>query len=422
MRVLVVGQGGREHALAWALARSAQVDEVIIAPGNGGTATVGRNVNVPASDLDGLVRLAQTEKVDLVVVGPEAPLAAGLVDRCRQAGVRAFGPTAAAAQIEASKAFAKTFMAEEGIPTARFAVFDQYEAARAHLRRVDYPVVIKASGLAAGKGVILPNSREEAEAALHRIMVERAFGAAGDQVVIEERLTGREVSIFAFTDGDRVLLMPPAQDYKRAYDHDQGPNTGGMGAYAPVPWLPPETLAEIERTILQPTVRGMQRRGTPYVGVLYAGLMITPDGPRVLEFNCRFGDPEAQVILPLLESDLVDVLVACLDGCLDRVRLAWKDAAAVTVVLASGGYPGAYRTGYPITGLEAAAAMPDVLLFHAGTARRNGTIVTHGGRVLNVTGLGPTLADARTRAYAAISHIHFEEMHYRRDIATTPNT
>lgn len=417
MRVLVVGQGGREHALAWALSRSPQVREVLAAPGNGGTAALGKNIPVPATDVEGIVQAALQERVDLVVVGPEAPLAAGLVDRCAAAGVRAFGPTAAAARLEASKAFAKTFMAEEGIPTPRFAVFDRFEEALAYVRRVDYPVVVKASGLAAGKGVIVPNSREEAEAALRRIMVERAFGDAGAEVVVEERLTGREVSVLAFTDGERVLLMPPAQDYKRAYDRDRGPNTGGMGAYAPAPWVSPALLDEVARTILAPAVRGMLRRGTPYVGVLYAGLMITSAGPRVLEFNCRFGDPEAQVILPLLESDLVDVMLACLEGRLPQVGLRWRDAAAVTVVLASGGYPGAYRTGYPIRGLEAAQAMEDVILFHAGTAYRDGQLVTAGGRVLNVAGIGPTLRAARERAYAAVRCVSFQDMHYRRDIA-----
>ncbi len=429
-RVLVVGSGGREHALAWALARSPQVEHVYVAPGNAGTAwppnpSAGEwppragcsRVPVAADDFDRLVAFAKEEAVDLTVVGPENPLAAGIVDAFQAAGLRAFGPTRAAARIEASKAFAKDFMARHAIPTGRYAVFSSYEEALEHLRHVEYEVVVKASGLAAGKGVIVPDSREEAEEALKRIMVERAFGAAGDQVVIEERLRGQEASVLAFTDGHTVVPMPPAQDHKPVFDGDRGPNTGGMGAYAPAPLVTPELLDEIVRTVLRPAVDGLRAEGAPYVGVLYAGLMITRDGPKVLEFNCRFGDPETQVILPLLASDLVDVLEACLNGTLARADVRWRPGAAVTVVAASEGYPGPYPKGRPITGIEEAEALPGVVVFHAGTARdAEGRLVTAGGRVLNVTAIADDLPQAIRRAYEAIACIHFEGMHYRRDI------
>lgn len=429
-RVLVVGSGGREHALAWALARSPQVEHVYVAPGNAGTAwdpnpSAGEwqprsgcsRVPIAARDFDGLIAFAREQHVDLTVVGPEDPLAAGIVDAFQAAGLRAFGPTQAAARIEASKAFAKEFMVRHAIPTARHATFSRYEEALEHLRGVDYDVVVKASGLAAGKGVIVPNSREEAEEALKRIMVDRAFGSAGDEVVIEERLYGQEASVLAFTDGQTVVPMPPAQDHKPVFDGDRGPNTGGMGAYAPAPLVTPALLDEIVRTVLQPAVDGLRAEGTPYVGVLYAGLMITADGPRVLEFNCRFGDPETQVILPLLACDLVDVLEACLDGTLHRADVQWRSGAAVTVVAASEGYPGPYPKGRPITGIEEAEALPGVVVFHAGTERdAEGRLVTAGGRVLNVTAIADDLPQAIHRAYEAMARIHFEGMHYRRDI------
>ena len=375
--------------------------------------------------------------MDLVVVGPEAPLAEGIVDTLQAAGIRCFGPTRAAARLESSKAFAKEFMARHGIPTARAATFSAYAPALAYLRRVEYPIVIKASGLAAGKGVILPETPAEAEDALHQIMIERQFGAAGDEVLIEERLTGPEVSLLAFCDGRTVVPMPPAQDHKRVFDGDRGPNTGGMGAYAPAPIATPALVAELTTTVLQPVVDGMATEGTPYVGVLYAGIMVTPAGPRVLEFNCRFGDPETQVILPLLESDLLDVLEACIDGTLDRSEVRWRTGAAATVVAASEGYPGAYPKGRTITGAEVAAALPGVSVFHAGTQwvedagvttigraeapqsldmARGGRLLTDGGRVLAVTGIGADLHEALDRAYAGLRHIHFDGMHYRRDI------
>lgn len=415
MKILIVGSGGREHALAWKMAQSARLAGLYVAPGNGGIA---ESVPIPAEDSDRLLAFARKAGIDLTVVGPEAPLAAGIVDRFQAAGRRIFGPVQAAARLESSKAFAKDFMARYGIPTARYATFDDYHAALRHLLDVDYPVVVKASGLAAGKGVIVPDGRDEAEKALRQIMIERAFGTAGDQVVIEERLTGPEVSVLAFSDGATVVPMPPAQDHKRLLDGDRGPNTGGMGAFAPAPICPPALVEQIVRTILRPTVDGMRAEGTPYRGVLYAGLMLTPDGPKVLEFNCRFGDPETQAILPLLESDLLEILDACVDGRLAQAAVRWRAGACACVVLASGGYPGHYEKGYPITGLDAAAKLPGVMLFHAGTRHRDATaqIVTDGGRVLGVTAVGESLDQALARAYAAAGQIRFEGMQYRQDI------
>jgi phosphoribosylamine--glycine ligase len=447
--ILVIGRGGREHALAWKLAQSPRVQQVWCAPGNGGTALAGgkvANVDLQEGDFAGLIDFARRSGVTLTVVGPEAPLADGFVDAFQAAGLRCFGPSQAAAQIEASKAFAKDFMARHGIPTARHATFTDFDAALAHLQKVEYLVVLKASGLAAGKGVILPASLVEAEAALRQIMVAREFGAAGDVVVIEERLAGPEASVLAFSDGRTVALMPAAQDHKRVFDDDQGPNTGGMGAYAPAPLMTPALLDEVRRTVLQPTIDGLAAEGIPYVGVLYAGIMLT--GSRygadaywepsrrdstgsddrllitdyrspihVLEFNCRLGDPETQVILPLLESDLLDVIEACLDGALAGLDLRWASAAAATVVAASEGYPGSYPKGRGITGVAEAVVLPDVAVFHAGTRLEDdGRLLTDGGRVLAVTGLGDDLPAALARAYDGIERIHFQGMHYRRDI------
>ncbi len=428
--ILVVGAGGREHALAWALAQSPAVAQIFVAPGNAGTAS-GRASNVPiaAEDVPALLQFAQQQQVDLTVVGPEAVLAAGIGDAFHAAGLRIFGPTRAASRLETSKVFAKAFMQQHTIPTAAYAAFDSYEAAHHHLR-AQYqtnprPLVVKADGLAAGKGVMVCESSAAAEAALQRIMHERAFGAAGDQVIIEECLSGPEVSLLAFSDGKTLLTMPPARDHKRAYEGDSGPNTGGMGAYAPAPDVAAGLVASIERTVLQPVLQGMAAQGTPYVGMLYAGLMLTPHGPQVLEFNCRFGDPEAQALLPLLvqgthgtlaSATLLDILLACVEGRLDEVQAAWHPGACATVVLASGGYPDAYPKGIPIGGLEHLAHQDDVMVFHAGTALQDGRLVTSGGRVLAVSALGADLPAALNRAYAGIAHIHFEGMHYRRDI------
>jgi phosphoribosylamine--glycine ligase/phosphoribosylaminoimidazole synthetase len=419
-RILVVGSGGREHTLAWKLAQSPHVAHVFVAPGNGGTDSPSglpiSSVPIPASDIPGLVRFAQEQAMDLTVVGPEAPLVDGLVDALQAAGRRAFGPTAAAAMLEGSKAFAKRFMEENGIPTARGAIFTSPEEARAYLHRVGAPIVVKASGLAAGKGVIVCQTLEEAEDAFQRIMVDRIFGSAGDQVVIEEYLTGQEASLLCFTDGRTVVPMVPAQDHKAVYDGDRGPNTGGMGCYAPAPVMPPALVQEVTETILRPAVEGMRRRGTPYIGVLYAGLMLTAHGPRVLEFNCRFGDPEAQVILPLLETDLLEILEACLDGRLEQVEVRWREGFAACIVMASGGYPDHYEKGKEIHGLEEAASDPAVMLFHAGTRCVDGRYLTDGGRVLAVTATASTLPGALYRAYRAVERIHFEGCHYRRDI------
>jgi phosphoribosylamine--glycine ligase/phosphoribosylformylglycinamidine cyclo-ligase len=416
MRILVVGSGGREHALCWKLASSPLVSEVLAAPGNGGTARVGRNLPVSADDLKGLVKVARSERVDLAVIGPEVPLTLGVVDALGKAGIRAFGPSAAAARLEGSKAFAKRFMVEEGIPTAVGAVFQDYEAALAYLRGQEPPVVIKASGLAAGKGVTVCQTLAAAEEALHRTMVERAFRSAGELTLVEDCLQGEEVSLLAFSDGRTVVPLVPARDYKRVGDGDQGPNTGGMGCYAPSPYLPDEVVQQAEARILQPVIDGMDRRGSPYVGVLYAGLMLTDEGFRVLEFNCRFGDPETQVLLPLLETDLAEILLACLEGRLDRIDVRWKEACTTTVVMASNGYPGQYEKGREITGVDEAEAPAHTVVFQAGTKVDEGRLLTAGGRVLAVTSVGSSLDESRLRAYEGVDKIHFDGAQYRSDI------
>jgi phosphoribosylamine--glycine ligase len=417
MRILVAGSGGREHTLAWKLAQSPQVDALFVAPGNGGTAEIARNVGISATDVPALIDFAKKEQIDLTVAGPEAPLVAGLVDAFTEAGLRAFGPSAAAAQLEGSKAFSKRFMIEEGIPSGVGAIFHNHDAALAYLRTQEPPIVVKASGLAAGKGVAVCSTMEEAEAALHKTMVERVFGDAGDETLVEDCLVGEEASLLAFSDGTTVVPMIPARDYKRVGDGDAGPNTGGMGCYAPSPYLPPALVEEAHRRVLQPTIDGMRRRGMPYVGVLYAGLMLTAQGMRVLEFNCRFGDPETQVLLPLLENDLVDIFLACIERRLDAIDVRWKPAHAVCVVKASGGYPGAYEKGKAITGIEKANALPDTVVFQAGTKREDGRLVTAGGRVLAVTTTGRNLQEAREKAYEGVALIDFEGAQNRSDIA-----
>ncbi len=420
MRVLIVGAGGREHAIAWKAAQSPRLSHLYIAPGNAGTALLAAQnqkleiQNVSTDNNLDLVSFAERQNIDLVIVGPEPPLAAGLADRLRRAGRRVFGPSQAAAQIEASKAFAKSFMQRHNIPTARFATFNDYGAALTHLSDIDYPIVIKASGLAAGKGVILPDGAHDAERALRSIMLDREFGAAGDEVVIEERLRGEEVSLLTFTDGFTVKAMPPAQDHKRLLDGDRGPNTGGMGAYAPSLICPPSLVEECLHTIVQPALDGLREEGRPFIGVLYAGLMLTAHGPRVLEFNCRFGDPETQVILPLLETDLVDIAEACALGRLNEIDIKWKSGAAVCVVLSSDGYPGTTPIGHEISGLG--STFDHAIVFHAGTKTIDDKVVTAGGRVLGVTGTGINLRDAIDRAYHAAERISFEGMQYRHDI------
>jgi phosphoribosylamine--glycine ligase len=419
LNVLVVGGGGREHALAAKLAHSDVVRSVVCAPGNAGMEEVGRCVPVGVRETDALLALAVEESIDLVVCGPESPLIAGLGDAFLKAGIPFFGPLAYGARLEGSKIFAREVMREAGVPTAEWEAFDSPEpaltAARSRLER-EGGVVIKADGEAAGKGVFVCGTEQEVREAIQAIMVDRVFGSSGDRVLVEERLEGEEASVMVLATGEKILPMPPVQDHKRAFDGDQGPNTGGMGCYSPVPVMPPELHREaIERTVL-PVLQWMDVKGQPYFGCLYAGLMITKDGLKVLEYNCRFGDPETQVVLPMMRSDFGQVLVAAVQNRLDEIRAEWYNGCGVCVVLASGGYPGSYQTGFPISGLEDAAAMEGVCVFHAGTARRDGRVVTAGGRVLGVTALGSSFAEARERAYRACSAISFQNMHYRRDI------
>ncbi|CCO09232.1 phosphoribosylamine--glycine ligase [Desulforamulus hydrothermalis] len=414
MKILVVGSGGREHALVWKLRQSPRVKEIFCAPGNAGMANLAVCVNIAAADINGLLDFAKQEQIDLTVVGPEIPLTNGIVDLFEKEGLKIFGPSRAAAEIEGSKAMAKDLMAKYHIPTARYATFDNAAEARAYVQKYGAPCVIKADGLAAGKGVIVAEDLETALAAVDMIMAERAFGRAGDKVVIEEYLQGEEVSVLAFVDGETVVPMVAAQDHKRAGDQDTGPNTGGMGAYAPAPVYTPELADKVLKDILYPTVRAMAAEGRHYRGVLYAGLMVTPEGPKVLEFNARFGDPETQPVLALLKTDLVDIIEAVLEGRLARQPIVWQEGAAVCVVMAAGGYPGKYETGQAIKGLE---RVPDgVQVFHAGTARRDGKIVTNGGRVLGVTALGRDIPEAIRRAYQGVAAIEFAGAHYRTDI------
>jgi phosphoribosylamine--glycine ligase len=419
MKVLVIGKGGREHALVWKLAQSPRAERVLCAPGNAGTAADGANVPIEVNEIDKLVRFAAREGVGLTVVGPEEPLALGVVDAFQKAGLRVFGPTKAAAQLEVSKVFAKALMRHADVPTAEFRVFDHPDPAREYIENRLYPLVVKADGLAAGKGVLVCSTKEEALAAVQRIMVREEFGReAGRRVVIEKRLAGEELSILALVAGRTIVRLPATQDHKAAFDNDEGPNTGGMGAYCPAAF-PPELLERIDREALAPTVHAMKRRRTPFRGVLYAGMMATPQGPRALEFNCRFGDPETQPLLMRLRTDLLDVLEAAVDERLDQLPdgLEWDPRPAVCVVLASKGYPGKYERGLVIKGLGAAAELPDVKVFHAGTRRDGDRVLTDGGRVLGVTALGDTLADARRRAYEAVSRIQFPGAFYRCDIA-----
>ena len=413
MNILVIGSGGREHALYWKLSESPQTEQIYAIPGNPG---MGASAAIALDDHAAILRFVKEHEIGLVVVGPEVPLMNGLVDELEAAGIRAFGPRANAAEIEGSKSFAKDLMKKYGIPTARYEVFTAAEPARAYIRQEGAPIVVKADGLAAGKGVIVAMTEQEALDAVDAIMEDHSFGDAGARVVIEEFMEGEEASLLAFTDGTTIRPMISAQDHKRAYDGDRGPNTGGMGTYAPAPVMTPEMTERAVEEILKPTIAAMAKEGRTYRGCLYLGLMVTADGPKVVEFNARFGDPETQVVLPLLDSDLVAIMCACADGTLADVPIRWKDGAAVCVVLASGGYPGHYEKGQEIHGLADAEAM-GALVFHAGTAMKDGKLITNGGRVLGVVGRGADISSAVDAAYAAATKISFKDAYYRKDIA-----
>ena len=417
MNILVIGSGGREHTLAWKLSQSPKADKIYALPGNPGMADVAMCVEgIALTDNDAIVDFAQKHAIELVVVGPEVPLTNGLVDAVTAAGIKAFGPAQAAAQIEGSKSFSKNLMKKYGIPTAKYEVFTEAEAAKAYIRQEGAPIVVKADGLAAGKGVIVAMTVEEALQAVTDIMEDKEFGMAGACVVIEEFMEGEEASLLCFTDGKTICPMISSQDHKRAYDGDKGPNTGGMGTYAPAPVMTDKMVQETYDKILLPTIQAMEKEGKPYKGCLYAGLMITADGPKVVEFNARFGDPETQVVLPLLNSDLVDIMVACADGTLDEQQVEWAKEAAVCVVMAAGGYPKAYNKGDAITGLDEAKAA-GCQVFHAGTAHKNGQIVTDGGRVLGVVAKAADVRSAVDKAYAGVEKIAFKDAFYRKDIA-----
>ncbi len=417
MNVLLIGSGGREHAIAYKLAQSANISNLYIAPGNPGTAQCGQNIAVSAGDTDKLLEFAREKHIELAVTGPEDPLAAGIIDAFEAAGIKALGPAAAAARLEADKAFAKQLMRAAAISTAEGQVFEKFKDAKAYIASRDEPVVIKAAGLAGGKGVFVCDDPAEGILAAEKIMCDKIFGPAGDKIIVEEKLLGQEVSILAFVDGRNIYVMESSQDHKPVGDGDTGPNTGGMGACSPAPVVTEQLINQITREILVPVVDCMNRQGNPYKGVLYAGLMLTPAGPRVLEFNVRFGDPETQPILMRLKSDLLEVCLAVCEGTLDEVTLKWDPRPAVCVVMASAGYPGDYEKGKVITGLEQAEKIPDVMVFHAGTAVSDGQLVTNGGRVLGVTALGTTIAQAKETAYQAVDKIKFDGAYCRRDIA-----
>lgn len=416
MKVLVIGSGGREHAMVWKIAQSPLVEEVFCAPGNAGIAGQATCVSLKVDDIDGLLAFAQQKQIDLTVVGPELPLTLGVVDRFRAAGLTIFGATRAAAQIEGSKSFSKDLMAKYGVPTASYGTFTDCDEAVAFIKQQGAPIVVKADGLAAGKGVILADTVEQAVAAVESILCEGAFGSAGARVVIEEFLEGEEASFLAFTDGERIVPLASSQDHKAAYDGDTGPNTGGMGAYSPAPVVTPAIHDKIIEQVLKPTIAGMAAEGCAYSSILYAGVMIKDGELKVLEFNARFGDPETQPLLARLKSDIVPVLLACARGDLSGVELEWHDKAAVCVVMASGGYPGDYAKGHAIDGLDVAAGIEDLVVFHAGTTLQDDSIVTSGGRVLGVTGLGTTVAEAIERAYQGVKTINWKDVHYRSDI------
>lgn len=415
MKVLVVGGGGREHTLLWKIAQSPRVDRIYSAPGNPGMKNLATCVNISVDDIKGLADLAEKNGIDLTIVGPEAPLVAGIIDEFEKRGLAIFGPSKAAAQIEGSKVFSKELMRKYNIPTGDYQVFEKAQEAMEYINTADIPLVVKAEGLAAGKGVIIAQDRDAARAAVKDIMIDRAFGESGARIIIEEYLEGPEVTVLAFCDGKIAVPMVSSRDHKRVFDNNEGPNTGGMGAVSPAPAYTAELSEVVEKNIIQRTIDAMADEGIPFKGILYTGLMLTEVGPKVLEYNCRFGDPETQVVIPRLKTDLIDIIEAVISGDLSRTEIEWKEETALCVVLASGGYPGPYETGKPITGLEEAEKEKGVV-FHAGTAVKNEKIVTAGGRVLGVTALGKNIQDARQKAYGAVSKIHFEGMHYRKDI------
>lgn len=416
MDILVIGGGGREHTLAWKLAQSSEVDKIYAVPGNPGMEAVAECIPGSVEDNAALVKLAQEKKVGLVVVGPEVPLTNGIVDDMAAVGIPSFGPQKSAAQLEGSKSFSKGIMKKYGIPTAKYEVFTDADKAKAYIRREGAPIVIKADGLAAGKGVIVAETLQQALDAIDEIMCDKAFGNAGSSVVVEEFMDGEEASVLAFTDGKTIVPMIPSQDHKRALDGDKGPNTGGMGTYAPAPVITPELMQRVQKEILEPTIAAMRAEGKEYKGCLYAGLMITAQGPKVVEFNARFGDPETQVVLPLLDSDLGKIMLACTNGTLADTEIKWKDKAAVCVVMSAGGYPAKYRKGDAISGLDDAAAA-GALVFHAGTAKKDGKVVTNGGRVLGIVALGDDIKAAVDKVYRDVKLVDFADVFYRKDIA-----
>ena len=416
-KVLLIGNGGREHALAWKLCQSPRLEKLYIAPGNAGTAELGENLpHIAASNIKELVAFAKENVIDFVVVGPDDPLSLGVVDAFQAEGISIFGPTQAAARLEWSKSFAKDFMARHDIPTARYGTFTDFESAIAYVDEENYPLVIKANGLALGKGVIIVQTKHEALTTLREMMVDKIFGDAGNEVVIEEFLVGVEISIHAFSDGKTWRLFPSSQDHKRAHDDDKGLNTGGMGTISPLPFVSLELLEQIDREIVTPTLTAMAEEGHPFAGILYPGIIVTADGPKVIEFNVRFGDPEAQSYMRLLETDLLDIFEACAGGTLESIAIHWKHASACTVVIASAGYPGAYEKGQVITDIDLAEKMADVVVFHAGTKNINGELVVSGGRVLGVSACAPTLPEAIRKAYAGVDKVYFPGKQYRKDI------
>ncbi|MBI1883402.1 MAG: phosphoribosylamine--glycine ligase [Chlamydiae bacterium] len=419
MKVLVIGGGGREHALVWKISQSPWVKKIYCAPGNGGISDLAENVDIPVQDISRLLDFASSQKIDLTVVGPELPLTLGIVDTFEKKGLKIFGPCQSAARLEGSKIFAKKMMKKYGIPTAPYEVFCEFEAAQNYLKKVQYPLVIKADGLASGKGVLVAENFEEAHSFTQEVMVKKIFGNAGHEVLIEKCLVGREMSFLVFSDGKTFAPLPEARDHKRVFDHDEGPNTGGMGAFSPVPEADSRLKEKIMREVFDPLLTGMAKEGVSYQGVLYAGLMLTRQGPQVLEFNVRFGDPETEVILPRLKGDLLPILLACTEGKLSPIKVEISDEVALGVVMVSGGYPGTYQNGYEIQGLNGLAKEKNVFVFHAGTQKMDGRYLTSGGRVLCISALGKNFSEARSNAYRAAEKIQFEKMHYRKDIGLT---